>query len=87
MGCHACGEHGYNGRISLAEIIRVGPELVDLIDSHQPTAILKQYLKKKGIPLMREDGLSKARVGLTTVEEVGRVIQLESDKEVVDVCI
>jgi len=84
VGCHACGDNGYNGRISLAEIIRVGPELRNMIDTHQPTAVLKQYLKKQGVPLMRQDGLAKARAGLTTVEEVGRVIQLESDKETAD---
>lgn len=84
VGCHACGDNGYNGRISLAEIIRVGPELRNLIDTHQPTAVLKQYLKKQGVPLMRQDGLAKARAGLTTVEEVGRVIQLESEKETAD---
>lgn len=84
VGCHACGDSGYNGRISLAEIIRIGPELRDLIDSHQPTAVLKQYLRRKGIRLMRQDGLAKARAGLTTIEEVGRVIQLESDTETAD---
>lgn len=84
VGCHACGDSGYNGRISLAEIIRIGPELRNLIDSHQPTSVLKQYLRKKGIPLMRQDGLAKAQAGLTTLEEVGRVIQLESDRESAD---
>ena len=84
VGCHACGDSGYNGRISLAEIIRIGPELRNLIDSHQPTSVLKQYLRKKGIPLMRQDGLAKARAGLTTLEEVGRVIQLESDTGTTD---
>ena len=84
VGCHACGDSGYNGRISLAEIIRIGPELRDLIDSHQPTSVLKQYLRRKGIRLMRQDGLAKARAGLTTLEEVGRVIQLESDTGTTD---
>ena len=84
VGCHACGDSGYNGRISLAEIIRIGPELRNLIDSHQSTSVLKQHLKKKGIRLMRQDGLAKARAGLTTLEEVGRVIQLESDTETAD---
>jgi type II secretory ATPase GspE/PulE/Tfp pilus assembly ATPase PilB-like protein len=84
VGCHACGDNGYNGRISLAEIIRIEPELRNLIDSHQPTLVLKQYLKKKGTLLMRQDGLAKARAGLTTLEEVGRVIQLESDTGTAD---
>jgi type IV pilus assembly protein PilB len=84
VGCHACGDSGYNGRISLAEIIRIGPELRNLIDSHQSTSVLKQHLKKKGVRLMRQDGLAKARAGLTTLEEVGRVIQLESDTETAD---
>jgi type IV pilus assembly protein PilB len=84
VGCHACGDSGYNGRISLAEIIRIEPELRSLIDSHQSTAVLKQHLKNNGIRMMRQDGLAKARAGLTTLEEVGRVIQLESDTELAD---
>ena len=39
--------------------------------------MLKRYLKEQGVILMRQDGLMKALAGLTSVEEVGRVVQLE----------
>lgn len=76
VGCQACGQKGYSGRISLAEIIRMDGGLQQLIDDQVPTSKLKQYVQAKGTDFMRQDGLAKARVGLTSIEEVGRVIQL-----------
>ena len=75
--CQACGQKGYSGRISLAEIIRIDAGLQRRIDDHQPTSKLKRYLKEQGVTLMRQDGLMKAQAGLTSIEEVGRVVQLE----------
>ena len=77
VGCQACGQKGYSGRISLAEIIRIDTGLQQRIDDQQPTSMLKRYLKEQGVILMRQDGLMKALAGLTSVEEVGRVVQLE----------
>jgi type II secretory ATPase GspE/PulE/Tfp pilus assembly ATPase PilB-like protein len=77
VGCQACGQKGYSGRISLAEIIRIDTGLQQRIDDQQPTSKLKHYLKEQGVILMRQDGLMKAQAGLTSVEEVGRVVQLE----------
>jgi type IV pilus assembly protein PilB len=77
VGCQACGNKGYNGRISLAEIIRVDAELQQRIDEHESVSKLKSCLRERGLPLMREDGLSKALAGLTSLEEVGRVVQLK----------
>lgn len=77
VGCQACGQKGYSGRISLAEIIRIDGGLQQLIDDQQPTSKLKRYLKEQGVILMRQDGLMKAQAGLTSIEEVGRVVQLE----------
>ena len=77
VGCQACGQKGYSGRISLAEIIRIDPGLQQRIDDQQPTSKLKRYLKEQRVILMRQDGLMKAQAGLTSVEEVGRVVQLE----------
>ena len=77
VGCQACGQKGYNGRISLAEIIRIDAGLQQRIDDQHATSKLKRYLKEQGVILMRQDGLIKAQAGLTSVEEVGRVVQLE----------
>lgn len=80
LGCQACGQKGYNGRISLAEIIRIDSELQQRIDNHESTAKLKRYLRQRGVQFMREDGLMKAQAGLTSIEEVGRVVQLEAQE-------
>jgi type IV pilus assembly protein PilB len=77
-GCQACSQKGYNGRISLAEIIRIDSGLRKQIDDQVPTSQLKHYLHEQGVILMRQDGLLKAEAGLTSIEEVGRVIQLEA---------
>lgn len=76
-GCQACGQKGYSGRISLAEIIRMDAGLQQRIDSTKSISNLKSYLKKQGVVLMRQDGLMKVKEGLTSIEEVGRVIQLD----------
>lgn len=78
VGCQACSQKGYNGRISLAEIIRIDSNLRKQIDDLVPTSQLKRYLYEQGVVLMRKDGLLKAEAGLTSIEEVGRVIQLEA---------
>jgi type II secretory ATPase GspE/PulE/Tfp pilus assembly ATPase PilB-like protein len=78
VGCQACSQKGYNGRISLAEIIRIDSDLRKQIDDLVPTSQLKRYLYEQGAVLMRKDGLLKAEAGLTSIEEVGRVIQLEA---------
>ena len=77
VGCQACGQKGYSGRISLAEIISIDAGLQQRIDDQQPITKLKRYLKEQGVILMRQDGLMKALAGHTSVEEVGRVVQLE----------
>ena len=79
VGCEACGQKGYSGRISLAEIIRMDAGLQQRIDSKESISNLKRYLKKQGVVLMRQDGLMKAKEGLTSIEEVGRVVQLDPE--------
>jgi type IV pilus assembly protein PilB len=84
VGCPACGQKGYSGRISLAEIIRIDGGLQQRIDDQQATSKLKRYLKEQGVILMRQDGLMKAQAGLTSIEEVGRVVQLEAGEALDD---
>jgi type II secretory ATPase GspE/PulE/Tfp pilus assembly ATPase PilB-like protein len=44
---------------------------------------MQDALREGGVPFMRDDGLAKALAGLTSVEEIARVVQLESE-EVMD---
>ena len=54
----------------------IDSELRPLIDRQESTLKLKEYLLTKGVDSMRQDGLKKACAGLTSIEEVGRIIQL-----------
>lgn len=73
-GCPACGEKGYSGRISLAEIIQISPQLREMIEQGASTSVMKRELHQAGINDMRGDGLEKVRAGLTSVQEVARVV-------------
>lgn len=72
-GCHRCGKSGYKGRIGIYEVLPMDRVLTEKI-SHKATADeIKDYMIKKGYLNMLEDGLVKAKLGITTLEEILRV--------------
>lgn len=75
-GCTACGQKGYIGRVSLAEILNVGASLRRLIDLNEPTSRLKAHLDEVGVEWMYQDGLNKCQQGITSLEDLARVVQL-----------
>lgn len=75
-GCSACGQTGYRGRIGIFEILNIDEELRKLIISSDFSLDnLNNLAKKRGMVTMFEDGLRKAATGMTTIEEVLRVIR------------
>lgn len=76
-GCKTCRFTGYVGRIGLFEIIPVEKPLRKLIEQNQKEEILIEEVEKRGWRSMLEDGKEKIRNGLTTVEEVLRVTEIE----------
>jgi len=78
-GCPACGGKGYSGRISLAELIHVSPGLRAMIDQGKSTSEMKKFLRGEGVHDMRDDGMSKVLEGLTSIEEVARVVPWEGE--------
>jgi type II secretory ATPase GspE/PulE/Tfp pilus assembly ATPase PilB-like protein len=72
-GCESCGDSGYAGRTSLAEVMIVTGEIREMIFAGASTgAIFKVALKGGMVPLY-VDGLRKAAAGETTLQEVQRV--------------
>jgi len=67
-------EDGYKSRIGIHEILRVTPAVRDMIMKGVTTQELEALAKKEGMLTMLEDGLFKAVQGVTTVEEVLRVV-------------
>lgn len=67
-------EDGYHGRMGIHEVFQVSATLKDMIISHKITDELEAQAKKEGMLTMLEDGIYKAARGLTSIEEVLRVI-------------
>ena len=73
VGCSACGGSGYLGRFALHEVMPVTHKVADAIAEWvPPTEVEKIAIKEGMVPLLR-DGLLKAAMGLTTIEELHRV--------------
>jgi type IV pilus assembly protein PilB len=75
-GCFSCNQTGYRGRLAIFEIFNVDEKIREYIVSKNFTLDgLRQLAWESGMRTMFEDGLKKAEVGITTVEEVMRVIR------------
>ncbi|MFI5308099.1 MAG: GspE/PulE family protein, partial [Polyangiales bacterium] len=69
-GCVDCNQMGFRGRIGIQEVLTVGPELRDAIGRSIPEPELHRLAVQHGLVNMFRDGLGKAVMGLTTMEEV-----------------
>jgi general secretion pathway protein E len=74
-GCPACRGTGYRGRLGVFELLAVDDELRDAITSNAARSQLRAIAAKNGLVTLRADGWEKVQAGLTTVEEVIRVVQ------------
>ena len=76
-GCEACRGTGYRGRTALFEILILDSELRDLILAKGSSSDIKSESLKNMVTL-RQDGLRKAAEGITTMDEIIRVVLRES---------
>lgn len=74
VGCSACNGTGFKGRIGVYEVMTVDHEIKEAILRMASARDLKLLAVKNGMKTMLDDGLSKVLAGLTTLEEVMRVI-------------
>lgn len=65
---------GYHGRMGIHEVLEMSPTIKDMVMSHKTGDELEIQARKEGMLTMLEDGIYKAAKGLTSVEEVLRVI-------------
>lgn len=72
-GCSACNGTGYKGRVAAFEMIRITPEMQDLIIKNATAREIWELAKKQGSRSMFEDAKNKAEMGVTTFDEVFRV--------------
>jgi len=72
-GCKQCGNTGYRGRIGLCEVLKLTPDIRDLIMQKAQENIIKAKAREEGMATLRENGVMKALKGITTLEEVTRL--------------
>lgn len=73
-GCEACHNTGYKGRIAVYEMFRFDEEIEKIILEKSTEAALQQAALKQGMITLRDDGLLRVLEGVTTIEEVERVV-------------
>jgi type IV pilus assembly protein PilB len=74
VGCSSCGRTGYRGRFALHEVMLVSEEIEKLIIERRSTDDLKKVAVMEGMVPLRSDGLRKVALGVTSLEEVFRVV-------------
>ncbi len=80
VGCEACSNTGYSGRIAVFEVVAINEEMRDAILDHAPMSTLLEVARKQGFQTLLEDGLLKSRQGTTTADEVLRVCGAEQQQ-------
>jgi general secretion pathway protein E len=75
VGCPQCQGTGYQGRIGIYEFVHLSAELQTLILNRAQTIAMRQLANQQGFRTLREDGLIKAYLGMTSIEEVLRVTE------------
>ncbi len=76
-GCERCNNTGYEGRVGLYEIMNMTREVGELIENRASTYHIQDAAVKDGMFTLAMDGKRKILAGLTTVEEVTRVLGLD----------
>jgi type IV pilus assembly protein PilB len=72
-GCQRCNHSGYKGRVGLYEVMTISDEIRKLALARAPASDIAEIAVRQGMRLLRDDGLEKVRLGMTSIAEVTRV--------------
>ena len=75
-GCERCAHQGYKGRLAIMEILKMTAELDELTARRASSRELKNAARAGGFKGLVDDGMRRVMEGVTTLEEVGRVVDL-----------
>jgi len=78
-GCERCSEKGYLGRTGIYELLGIAPEIRSMIVDKRDARSIKEMAVRMGYKSLQDDAFEKVKAGITTLEEVLRVTQVESD--------
>ena len=72
IGCDQCN-HGYKGRVGVYEVLPVSDEIGRIIMANGNAIQIADQARREGVNDLRQSGLNKVRLGLTSLEEINRV--------------
>lgn len=75
-GCERCKGQGYKGRTSITELLRFDKGLDDLLSRSARSPEILAHALEHGFTTMADDGLARILAGITSLEEVARVVDL-----------
>ena len=79
-GCQQCHDSGFQGRFGIYEVMEVSPELRRMIHRAAPSHELREQFRRQGGHTLREEGVSKALEGMSSLEEILRVTHSEDSE-------
>ncbi|MYL53345.1 type II secretion system protein GspE [Pontibacillus yanchengensis] len=74
-GCNSCQNTGYRGRLAIQEVLVIDDKIKTMMMNYESINEIYHYAWKNGMIFLIDDGLLKAKQGLTSIEEVLRVAQ------------
>ena len=80
-GCAKCGNQGARGRVGIYEALRLTPAVRSLVDKLAPATAIRRGAVADGMKEMWVDGLAKAKLGLTTLEDIARIIAVQATED------
>src|SRR6266567_2854274 len=72
-GCLECSGTGYHGRTAICELLDLTDRIREMIVDRRPTSEIKRVAREEGMTPLRESGLAKAKLGITTLREINKV--------------
>jgi type IV pilus assembly protein PilB len=76
VGCPRCNRSGYKGRIGVFQLLVMNDELESLAARNAPREEIERAAAAVGMRSMWDDGIAKAAAGLTSIEELARVVSM-----------
>jgi type IV pilus assembly protein PilB len=74
VGCSACAKTGYKGRLALHEVMLVSEDIERLAVERASATAIEAVAKSEGMRTLREDGMAKVLAGVTSLDEILRVV-------------
>ena len=74
VGCAACRQTGYKGRLGIYEVLTMSEEIERLTAASAPSSEIRRQARREGMRTMREDGVMKVLGGETTLNELSRTV-------------